>query len=199
MAASDPTSAAATSAVGRRVRALRRRLGMSQAELAGETYSAAYVSTIETGRRRPSVAMLRHLAAKLGVDVADLSSDGGAEWAIELARDLQSQGQSPAAQALLERALTNLAGAGRVAPGVLMVLHREIARGERDPAEAERHLRRALEYARGGDVAATELALTYVGLGDALRRRARVDAAADAYRDAARVLLDLLRRPPEDD
>ena len=186
--------------VGARVRKLRLQLGLTQADLAGDDYSAAYVSTIETGRRKASSAMLSHLAARLGVEVTDLSSERGADWALQLARDLRSGGRVRAARALLERSLSNLEAAGRVPPSALVVMHREIARDEsaRDPAEAERHIEAALAYARRGDVAVPELALTYLQLGDvrALGRRHR--EAADAYRSAAAALLELLGRPTDE-
>jgi tetratricopeptide (TPR) repeat protein len=42
--------------------------GLTQKELAEPTYTAAYVSTIEAGKRQPSRRALEHLAAKLSVD-----------------------------------------------------------------------------------------------------------------------------------
>jgi transcriptional regulator with XRE-family HTH domain len=185
--------------VGRRVRELRRKLGLTQADLAGDDYSAAYVSTIETGRRTASPAMLDHLAARLGVEVADLSNEHGATWALQLARDLRSGGRARAARDLLERVLSNLEGAGRVPPSALMVMHREIAldESERDLTAAERHLERAVEYAGRGRVAVTELALTYVVLGDVRARRGRHRGAARAYRRGAAALLELHGRDVE--
>jgi transcriptional regulator with XRE-family HTH domain len=190
--------AAGESAVGERVRRLRHQLGLTQEDLAGADYSAAYVSTIETGRRKPSTAVLRYLAERLGVEVGDLASDRGAEWSLQLARDLRSRGRSRAAVDLLERALTNLEGAGRVAPGVLVVMHREMAATERkdDPSAAERHLERALEYVGRGEVAVREVALTYLELGDLHAGRGDDHEAASAYRAAAVALLDLVRTAP---
>jgi transcriptional regulator with XRE-family HTH domain len=195
--ADDNGGALPSSPIGRRVRELRHKLGLTQAELAGDDYSAAYVSTIETGRRTPSAGVLEYLAARLGVEVGDLSSERGATWAIELARDLRSGGRARAARDLLERCLTNLESAGRVPPGTLVVMHREIARAERgrDLGAAERHLEKALEYARRGPVAVTELALTYVELGDVRAAGGNPRGAAAAHRAAAGALLELLGRP----
>jgi transcriptional regulator with XRE-family HTH domain len=188
------------SPVGRRVRELRQRLGLTQAELAGDDYSAAYVSTIETGRRSPSAAVLEYLAERLGVEVGDLSNERGATWALQLARDLRSGGRVRAARDLLERCLTNLERAGRVPPGTLVVMHREIAHADRDldPAAAERHLQTALEYARRGRVGAPELALTHVELGDVRVAAGDHEGAGKAYRQAATILLALLGRPEDD-
>lgn len=185
-------------AVGERVRELRLRLGMTQAELAGDRYSAAYVSTIETGRRTPSKAVLEYLAPRLGVDVGDLASDHAAAWAVEMARDLRAEGRSRAARDLLERSLTNLEQAGRLAPGVLVLLHRELARAAapRDPAEAEHHLRKALAYAARDGGSRSSLAATYLELGDLQSSRGGHRAAMEAYRQAAQTLLELFGDRP---
>lgn len=183
--------------VGRRVRELRLRLGMTQAELAGDRYSAAYVSTIETGRRRASKTVLEYLAPRLGVDVADLSSDQSAEWAVAMARDLRSEGRSRAARQLLERSLTNLEQAGRVAPGVLVLLHRELARAAalRDLSESEHHLRKAIHYAARDGGSRSSLAASYLELGDVQARGGHHRAAMAAYRRAAQTMLELFGHP----
>jgi len=54
--------------LGRRVRELRRRAGLSQAELAGDELSMSYVSLVESGRREPSPKVLTLLSSRLGVD-----------------------------------------------------------------------------------------------------------------------------------
>lgn len=183
--------------VGERVRELRLRLGLTQADLAGERYSAAYVSTIETGRRRAPRRVLEYLAPRLGVEVGDLSSDDSATWALEMARDLRSEGRSRAARALLERSLTNLEHAGRVAPGVLVLLHRELARAaaRRDLDEAEHHLRKAIAYAGREGGSRSALAASDLELGDVLAGRGRHRAAMAAYRRSAHTMLTLFGQP----
>lgn len=47
---------------------------MTQQELAEPYYSAAYISTIEAGRRRPSEEALAHFAERLGTDSETLST-----------------------------------------------------------------------------------------------------------------------------
>ncbi len=61
-----------TLAFGERLRALRRASGMRQRDLAGEEYSAAYISMLESGRTRASMKALEHISRKLGVSVAEL-------------------------------------------------------------------------------------------------------------------------------
>lgn len=60
--------------IGPRLRHLRLAKGLTQKELAAPTYSAAYVSTIEAGRRVPSRRALEHFATKLGVDIEELAT-----------------------------------------------------------------------------------------------------------------------------
>ncbi|WP_316768797.1 helix-turn-helix domain-containing protein [Streptomyces sasae] len=57
------------STLGQRVRALRRERGLSQADLAGGTVSASYVSLIESGRRTPEPPVVELLAERLGTTV----------------------------------------------------------------------------------------------------------------------------------
>jgi tetratricopeptide (TPR) repeat protein len=54
-------------AVGARVRDARRTAGLAQRDLVFDGCSAAYVSRIESGARRPSLQVLRHFARVLGV------------------------------------------------------------------------------------------------------------------------------------
>ncbi len=58
--------------VGARLRRLRAERGLTQRELAEPHYTAAYVSSVETGARTPSGDALRHFAARLGVDTGEL-------------------------------------------------------------------------------------------------------------------------------
>jgi len=59
-------------AFGLRLRELRQRRGVSQAELAGEELSPSYVSRLEAGRRVPTEAVVRLLARRLDCRVEDL-------------------------------------------------------------------------------------------------------------------------------
>jgi tetratricopeptide (TPR) repeat protein len=72
--------------IGQRIKALRRKRGLTQTELAAPHYSAAYVSTIEAGKRRPSQQAVQRLAEKLGVDPDELASGRSAEERSSLLR-----------------------------------------------------------------------------------------------------------------
>ena len=60
--------------IGERLRRLRLERGLSQRQLADTGVTAAYISRIEGGERRPSVRALRQLAPKLGVSVTYLET-----------------------------------------------------------------------------------------------------------------------------
>ena len=54
--------------MGSRLKELRLQRGLTQTELAAPSYTSAYVSTIEAGRRQPSRKALDHFAGKLQVE-----------------------------------------------------------------------------------------------------------------------------------
>lgn len=61
--------------MGARIRAARLAAGLTQAELAGEQYSKAYVSALENSLTQPSIKALAYLAARLGTTPATLVGD----------------------------------------------------------------------------------------------------------------------------
>jgi transcriptional regulator with XRE-family HTH domain len=73
--------------VGARVRRLRLERGVSQRDAAGPGVSAAYISRIEKGARRPSVTALRALARNLGVTPEYLET--GSDLAAPERRDMR--------------------------------------------------------------------------------------------------------------
>ena len=80
-----------TGHVGRRIRTERLRCGLTQSALADGQYTKAYISALEHGLIRPSVAALGFLAGRLGLTAAELLADDGPRWGrlradIDLAR-----------------------------------------------------------------------------------------------------------------
>ena len=75
-------------AVGARLREARERAGYSQRDLAFPGCSAAYISRIEAGKRRPDLALLRAVAGRLGATAEELlhgvSRDRRAEMRLSL-------------------------------------------------------------------------------------------------------------------
>ncbi|MEO8639391.1 MAG: helix-turn-helix domain-containing protein [Chloroflexota bacterium] len=74
--------------VGPRLRAARHKAGLTQRQLAGDRYTAAYISALEVGLVRPSWAALTYLSGRLGLAVHDLVREAQPGWD-RLAPDLQ--------------------------------------------------------------------------------------------------------------
>ncbi|MFJ7237658.1 helix-turn-helix domain-containing protein [Streptomyces olivaceus] len=100
--------------LGSRIREMRRRLGLSQVDLAGADLSPSYVSLLEAGKRTPSEEVLRGLARRLNCDpdflLECLHEDPNASLDLDLnfAELALTSGQSQAAleafEAVAERA-----------------------------------------------------------------------------------------------
>jgi tetratricopeptide (TPR) repeat protein len=76
----EPASVELAERIGGRLRDARKRAGMSQQHLAGERYTKAFVSAIEHGASRPSMAALTYFAARLGVSPASLLGHEPPGW-----------------------------------------------------------------------------------------------------------------------
>jgi tetratricopeptide (TPR) repeat protein len=74
-------------AVGPRLRAARKKAGLTQRQLAGDRYTAAYISALEGGLVRPSWAALTFLSGRLGLPVHELVREAQPGWD-RLAADL---------------------------------------------------------------------------------------------------------------
>lgn len=66
--------------IGVRLRAARLRAGLTQREVAEGRYTKAYVSALENGLIKPSMAALRFLAERLGTTASDLLADADGRW-----------------------------------------------------------------------------------------------------------------------
>lgn len=66
--------------VGPRLRAARHKAGLTQRQLAGDRYTAAYISALEVGLVRPSWAALTYLSGRLGLAVHDLVREAQPGW-----------------------------------------------------------------------------------------------------------------------
>jgi tetratricopeptide (TPR) repeat protein len=74
-------------AIGARIRAARLAGGLTQQELAGDRYTKAYISALELGHAKPSMAALNYLAPRLGTRPDRLLGDDSERWT-RLAADL---------------------------------------------------------------------------------------------------------------
>lgn len=77
-----------SSGVGTRIREARRRSAMTQQQVAGDRYTKAYISALENGLVRPSVAALEYLATRLGTTPSALLADVRPAWS-RIDADLQ--------------------------------------------------------------------------------------------------------------
>jgi tetratricopeptide (TPR) repeat protein len=74
--------------LGQRLRRYRKLAGLTQRQLAGERYTGAYVSALENGLVRASMAALTYLAERLDVTIEQLLTDQAPRWD-RLAADLE--------------------------------------------------------------------------------------------------------------
>src|SRR2546428_3090538 len=66
--------------IGVRIRAERLQRGLTQAQLAEGRYTKAYVSALENGHIKPSMAALNFLAGRMGIPATTLIGDDGSRW-----------------------------------------------------------------------------------------------------------------------
>ena len=66
--------------IGLRIREARHRAGLTQQQLAGDRYTKAYVSALETGIARPSMVALRFLSERLGMPASHFIDEGHPVW-----------------------------------------------------------------------------------------------------------------------
>lgn len=66
--------------VGARLKAARTRAGLTQRALAEPRYTKAYISALENGLIKPSMAALRFLARRLGTVPGEFLADGDTHW-----------------------------------------------------------------------------------------------------------------------
>lgn len=74
--------------IGERIREARRRAGLTQQALAGDRYTKAYVSALETGIARPSMVALTYLAERLGLPASHFLDEQHPAWS-RLEADMQ--------------------------------------------------------------------------------------------------------------
>lgn len=74
--------------IGARIRDARKRAGLTQQQVAGERYTKAYISALETGVARPSMVALTHIAERLSLQPSHFLDDENPTWS-RLAVDMQ--------------------------------------------------------------------------------------------------------------
>jgi transcriptional regulator with XRE-family HTH domain len=66
--------------IGARIREARLRAGLTQQQLAGDRYTKAYVSALETGIARPSMVALTYLSRRLGLPPSHFLDEQNPAW-----------------------------------------------------------------------------------------------------------------------
>jgi len=66
--------------IGQRIREARHRAGLTQQQLAGERYTKAYVSALETGIARPSMVALSYLSDRLNLPASHFIDEAHPAW-----------------------------------------------------------------------------------------------------------------------
>jgi len=66
--------------IGARIREARKRSGLTQQQLAGDRYTKAYVSALETGIARPSMVALSYLAERLSLPPSHFLDEQNPAW-----------------------------------------------------------------------------------------------------------------------
>jgi len=66
--------------IGQRIREARHRAGLTQQQVAGDRYTKAYVSALETGIARPSMVALTHIAERLGLPASHFIDETNPAW-----------------------------------------------------------------------------------------------------------------------
>jgi tetratricopeptide (TPR) repeat protein len=122
--------------IGARIREHRLRAGLSQQKLAEGRYTKAYVSALETGSAKPSMAALNFLASRLGTTAADLLADPDPGWTL-LEADLRLASGDPEGAADAYAGLLDTATEPRVRAELLRGLAEALCQMDR-PAEAIR-------------------------------------------------------------
>lgn len=175
--------------LGRRVRARRRELGKRQGEIAGTEITAAYISRIESGQRRPTQAVLRMIAARLDTSVEWLLTGVEAQDAADIELTLRyaelalKSGEAADARSELQKLLDRENTLGPLRPRVLwlMGLALEVA-GDMVGAITCLEELRGLPSVVSPLLVGTALSRCYRDAGDLARA---IDVAEDARRLAA--------------
>ncbi len=113
--------------IGSRLKAARVRAGLTQQQVADGRYTKAYVSALENGLIKPSMAALRFLAVRLGTTPSELLQDPDQRWA-RMESDLRLASGDFEAAADGYRALLEEGPLGADRPRILLGLAEALCR-----------------------------------------------------------------------
>jgi tetratricopeptide (TPR) repeat protein len=121
-------------AIGHRLRQARLAAGLTQQQLAGDRYTKAYISALENGIAKPSMAALNYLAPRLGKSASEMLADPSPAWT-RVEADLALTTGDPGTALTLYRGLLETAQERGVRAGLQTAVAEALCRLDR-PAEA---------------------------------------------------------------
>jgi transcriptional regulator with XRE-family HTH domain len=155
--------------VGQRVHALRTAKGLTQRQLAEPRYTAAYVSSVEAGRRTPSTDALAHFAERLGVSRQQLATGRSALLGVHLLQTLaETDLRAPSDPVGARAAFLELTAEPEVAPDAHAGLGR-LALAAGDVTAAAEHF--AAAERAGAGLLPHRRAAAVVGWAECVRRQ----------------------------
>ena len=180
--------------IGTRLREARRAAGLTQQKLAEGRYTKAYVSALENGLSKPSMAALTFLAERLGVPISRLVESGPTTWSrldADLALASGRWQQAADAYAGLLDAETTTPQRAELLLGTAEALAR-LDRGRAAAAAAAEAARLFVDLGREADAALATywLACAEYGQGNALEARSLLRTILEKVRSGLRVQPD---------
>lgn len=176
--------------VGQRIRELRRRLKLTQAQLAGDDFTKSFISQVEKGLTNPSLKSLEIIARRLGVSTAYLlggeSSDapfaGSEEYLTHFdhAHALASKGRYQEAIAQFDQALAKCPATNHAALGFIYMSKVLVMERLGSQEAALENLNVAIEHLKMSHDA-YNLARAYNFMGTLLSARGRNHEALNAF------------------
>ncbi len=154
--------------LGARIRQARLRAGLTQQQLAGERYTKAYVSALENGSSKPSMAALTYLATRLDISSAVLLAGEPDHWSRLEGDVLLASGRWQEALDIYDHHLAEAPGGGARAE-LLRGRAEALARLDRGPEAATAASEAAEIFDRLGREADASLARYWVANGEYLQ------------------------------
>jgi len=157
--------------IGARIRQARLGAGLTQQQLAGDRYTKAYVSALENGASKPSMAALNYLATRLQIPATALLAEEADHWSRLDADVLLASGRWQEALDLYDRHLAEGPSGGARAE-LLLGRAEALARLDRGPEAAAAGSEAAELFDQLGAKADAALARYWVANGEYLQGNA---------------------------
>lgn len=185
-----------TETIGDRLLRFRKQRGLTQKDLAGERYSSAFVSIVESGRRRPSEEAVRYFAERLSIDAEELLTGRPAHLGVELEMRLVRARHAVSTDDLTAAEQAYAAARSEAADHGLVRLEAKALVGLARCAERAGDVDRALRYLDEAEVSLADEPLT--ARVPALVLKAKIKRFRGELRDAAYLLEAALERLDRD-